>query len=62
MGAVGPFPGIKKPGREADNSFPSRNEFKNSLRFTTLWCLMMHTDVCILPLYFGKSKGRLCRH
>jgi hypothetical protein len=36
MGAGGSFPGVKRPGREADHSPQSSAEVKNAWRYTSL--------------------------
>jgi hypothetical protein len=35
MGTGGSFPGVKRPGREADHSPPSSAEVKNSWSYTS---------------------------
>jgi hypothetical protein len=44
-------PGVKRPGREADHSPPSIDEFKNALSYASsppyvfmTWCLVTHRD------------------
>jgi hypothetical protein len=45
------FPGVKRPGREADHSPPSSAEVKNAWSYTStlqyvfmVWCLVTHGD------------------
>jgi hypothetical protein len=51
MGTRGSFPGVKRPGREADHSPSSRAEVKNAWSYTSTpqyvfmaWCLVKHRD------------------
>jgi hypothetical protein len=51
MATGGSFPGVKRPGREADNSPPSSAEVKNARSYTSTpqyvfvaWCLVKHRD------------------
>jgi len=49
-GTGGPYPGVKRPGREADHSPPSSAEVKNAWSYTSTpphvfmtWCLVKCT-------------------
>jgi hypothetical protein len=51
MGTRGSFPGVQRPGREADHSPPSSAEVKNAWSYTSTlqyafmaWCLVKHRD------------------
>jgi len=44
MGARGSFPGLKRPGREADHSHPSSAKAKNVWRYTSI-PLRLHSVV-----------------
>jgi hypothetical protein len=51
MDTRGSFPGLKRPGREADHSPPSSAEVKNAWSYTSTplyvfmaWCLVKHRD------------------
>jgi len=47
VGSIDSFPGVKRPGREADHSHPSSTEVKNAWNYTSAlsytfmaWCLI----------------------
>jgi hypothetical protein len=42
MGTVGSFPGVKRPGREADHSSPSSAEVKNAWSYTSTAPICLH--------------------
>jgi hypothetical protein len=42
MGARGSFPGVKRPGREADHSPPTSAEVKNVLSYTSTPPIRLH--------------------
>jgi hypothetical protein len=51
MGTGGSFPGVKRPGREANHSPPPSAEVNNAWRYTSTpqytfmaWCLVKHRD------------------
>jgi hypothetical protein len=51
MGTRDSFPGVKRPGREADHSPPSSAEVKNAWSYTSIpqyvfmaWCSVKHRD------------------
>jgi len=51
MGTGGCFPGVKRPGREADHSPPSIAEVTNAWNYAStlehvfmVWCLIKHRD------------------
>jgi hypothetical protein len=61
MGTRDCFPGVKRPGREADHSPPYSAEVKNAWSYTSTpqyvfkaWCLVKHRDnfTFSLPLLF----------
>jgi hypothetical protein len=57
----GAFPGIKRPGREADHSPPSNAEVKNAWSYTSTpqyvfmtWCLVKHRDNFTFYIYLWR--------
>jgi hypothetical protein len=57
MGTAGSFPGVKRPGREADHSPPTSTEVKTMWIYTSTspyafmtQCLVKHRDNFTLPL------------
>jgi hypothetical protein len=46
MDTGGSFPGVKRPGHEADHSLPTTVETKNSGSYNeiTVWYLVKHRD------------------
>jgi hypothetical protein len=58
MGTRDSFPGVKRPGREADHSPPSSAEVKNAWSYISTpqyafmaWCLVKHMDNFTFYLY-----------
>jgi len=57
MGTGGSFPGVKRPGREADQSPPTSAEVKSAGNYTSTpqyvlmtWCLVQHSDFLLVML------------
>jgi hypothetical protein len=58
MGTRGSFPGVKRPGREADHSHPSSAEVKNAWSYTSIpqyvfmaWCSVKHSENFTFTFY-----------